>query len=210
LKLDETIALSWGLVLIPFYLMVTQFMATILLYDGLELCYQGMFRFDTSGYRFKIWKLLFKKRKFRDLIYASMLSLVAFFILLAIKLAQDEGDDSALEWWAVFLPIWAFLMYFFSMPLTGGCGSHTARIKVRNCCERFWMLAGFVVTTTLPILFIFLRIAGEHPLFFFFLPISCLCIRSYLVDAMARFYSHVDCLWFVNLRWDFFRDLGVL
>eukprot|EP01120_Amphizonella_sp_Union-15-10_P001709 TRINITY_DN11856_c0_g1_i1.p1 TRINITY_DN11856_c0_g1~~TRINITY_DN11856_c0_g1_i1.p1 ORF type:complete len:334 (-),score=33.31 TRINITY_DN11856_c0_g1_i1:77-1078(-) len=176
LKLDRIINWNWGLVLIPWYLLLFQFALTLLTYDLSYLYYRRLMNFDSGGWTFLFWKLIFRKRFFRDVAYCCMIAFTIFMILLTVRLTSNDPPDyeflPSVHWWAIFIPIWILLSYVLLLPCTGGMRNDLGRITCSNCCERLGFFTIILVVLVPTILFIFLWLEGavQWPLWLVFIP----------------------------------------
>eukprot|EP01121_Diplochlamys_sp_Union-15-3_P004045 TRINITY_DN1400_c0_g4_i1.p1 TRINITY_DN1400_c0_g4~~TRINITY_DN1400_c0_g4_i1.p1 ORF type:complete len:416 (+),score=40.91 TRINITY_DN1400_c0_g4_i1:120-1367(+) len=161
LKLDQYIQWPWAVVLIPWYLLMLQVLVIVGLYDTLYLYYRRHLSIDAGGYSLLFWKLLFRVRIFRDLLYCGLFNFSLFFTLMAIKLTLAENDNDPYGWWAVWIPLWIFLIYFLQLLFTGGVSNSVGSMTCSNCCERILIFLGVTSVSFPLLLFIFLKMQGE-------------------------------------------------
>jgi len=126
--------------LIPFGIMLFQFVFSICCYDISRLIFDGEISDKPGNHAHIVWQFLFTRyRSLRILIYILMTCLLASGILLVIKLS----DEQVYQWWPVFLPAYVCALAVTHSVITG-CGKYRSIKHGNHKLDRWLMFIGII------------------------------------------------------------------
>jgi hypothetical protein len=156
LKLDDIIDASWGVIMIPMYLIMLQIFGAPIIYDILSSIYKYYYDHelepDNNPWCAPIFFFLLfvvpiqeGKNKTKVVMYPLMTSFLLFLILFFIRINHPD----ALPWWGVFLPLLVALLLVSIIPLMVGYGVFSDR-------RRFDRILPSILTLVLIVFVVFL------------------------------------------------------
>jgi hypothetical protein len=114
IKLDGAVNWEWPIVLIPFFVLAGQVIIATFTHDAARVKYDEELADNIAPQRISVWEI-FMKVPCRMMIHTAIVLLIAFFVLLGLKLSNLD----LIPWWAVFLPLWVLCILASQAPLTG-------------------------------------------------------------------------------------------
>jgi len=201
LKLDENINWHWGVVFIPMLVVVYQMFFAPLVYDILRSHFTYDFEDELAPektmrpiffFLFFLMPLQSGRPLHRFLVFAPIISLVLFILLLLVRLS-----GVAVMWWLVFLPLLVFGIYMVILPHM----VHRHPTKwLDHVVPSFASLLLFLF-----FLFLFLKVDGVLDWSWFVVMVPLFILKGFLICApmLMTFFSYFCCsFWMVDhSRW---------